>query len=30
MNAHEIDYEIHGEEMQFVSVVLDPNEAVVA
>lgn len=30
MNAHEIDYEIHGEEMQYVSVELDPMEAVVA
>jgi len=30
MNAHEIDYEIHGEEMQFVSIELDPMEAVVA
>jgi uncharacterized protein (TIGR00266 family) len=27
---HEIDYEIHGSEMQFVSVELDPQEAVVA
>ncbi|WP_445385372.1 TIGR00266 family protein [Robiginitalea sp. IMCC44478] len=30
MNAHEIDFEIHGEEMQYVSVELDPMEAVVA
>lgn len=30
MNAHEIDYEIFGEEMQYVSVELDPMEAVVA
>jgi uncharacterized protein (TIGR00266 family) len=30
MNAHEIDYHIHGEEMQFVEVELDPQEAVVA
>ncbi|MDG1573398.1 TIGR00266 family protein [Robiginitalea sp. M366] len=30
MNAHEIDYAIHGEEMQYVSVTLDPQEAVVA
>ncbi len=27
---HEIDYEIHGEEMQFVEVELDPQETVVA
>ncbi len=30
MNAHEIDYEILGEEMQFVEIELDPQEAVVA
>jgi len=30
MNAHEIDYKIHGEEMQFVEIELDPQEAVVA
>ena len=30
MNAHEIDYEIFGEEMQYVSIELDPGEAVVA
>ncbi len=30
MNAHEIDYEIHGEEMQYVEIELDPQEAVVA
>tara|TARA_R110002051_G_scaffold201653_1_gene268429 strand:+ start:1019 stop:1816 length:798 start_codon:yes stop_codon:yes gene_type:complete len=30
MNAHEIDYEIFGEEMQFVEIELDPQEAVVA
>ncbi len=29
-SMHEIDYEIHGNEMQFVSVELDPQEAVVA
>ena len=28
--AHEIDYEIHGEEMQFVEITLDPQEATVA
>lgn len=30
MNAHEIDYEIIGEEMQFVTVELDPEESVIA
>jgi len=30
MNAHEIDYEIYGEEMQYVEIELDPQEAVVA
>ncbi len=30
MNAHEIDYEIFGEEMQYVEIELDPDEAVVA
>ena len=30
MNAHEIDYHIYGEEMQFVEVELDPREGVVA
>jgi uncharacterized protein (TIGR00266 family) len=30
MNAHEIDYEILGEEMQFVEIELDPMEAVIA
>lgn len=30
MNAHEIDYKIHGEEMQFVEIELDPQETVVA
>jgi len=29
-NAHEIDYEIFGEEMQFVEIELDPDEGVVA
>ena len=28
--AHEIDYEIVGEEMQFVEITLDPNEACIA
>ena len=30
MNAHEIDYQILGEEMQFVEIELDPQEGVVA
>jgi len=30
MTAHEIDYHIYGEEMQYVEIELDPNEAVVA
>jgi uncharacterized protein (TIGR00266 family) len=30
MNAHEIDYEIYGEEMQFVEIELDPLETVIA
>jgi uncharacterized protein (TIGR00266 family) len=30
MNAHEIDYQIFGEEMQFVEIELDPQEGVVA
>lgn len=30
MNAHEIDYDIHGSEMQYVEVVLDPGESVIA
>lgn len=29
-NAHEIDYEIFGEEMQYVEIELDPQEAVIA
>src|SRR5437762_7807501 len=27
---HEIDYQIHGDDMQFVEIELDPNEAAVA
>lgn len=27
--CHEIDYEIHGEEMQYVDITLDPNETVI-
>lgn len=30
MQAHEIDYTIYGEEMQYVELTLDPNEGVVA
>jgi uncharacterized protein (TIGR00266 family) len=30
MNAHEIDYRIYGEEMQFVEIELDPRETVIA
>jgi uncharacterized protein (TIGR00266 family) len=30
MNAHEIDYEIFGEEMQYIEIELDPQEAVIA
>ena len=26
--AHEIDYELHGEDMQFVEITLDPGEAI--
>lgn len=30
LNNHEIDYKIHGEEMQIVEIELDPNESAVA
>ncbi len=30
MNNHEIDYVIHGNDMQFVEVELDPKETVIA
>lgn len=30
MKAHEIDYHIYGEEMQYVEIELDPQEIVVA
>lgn len=30
MQAHEIDYQIFGEEMQYVEIELDPQEIVVA
>ena len=29
-NAHEIDYRIYGEEMQYVEIELDPDEGVIA
>lgn len=30
MNSHEVDYEIHGDDMQIVEVELDPGETVIA
>ena len=30
MQAHEIDYQIYGEEMQYVEIELDPQEVVIA
>jgi uncharacterized protein (AIM24 family) len=30
MQAHEIDYHIYGEEMQYVEIELDPQEVVIA
>jgi len=30
MNAHEIEYQIHGEEMQYVEIELDPQETIIA
>lgn len=30
MTAHDIDYEIHGDDMQFVVIELDPGESVIA
>lgn len=30
MNAHEIDYQINGSEMQYVEIELDPGESVIA
>ena len=29
-NAHEVDYQVFGDDMQFVEVELDPGEAAVA
>lgn len=30
MNAHEIDYRLYGDDMQFVEIELDPQESVIA
>ncbi|AHA58156.1 hypothetical protein M493_14917 [Geobacillus genomosp. 3] len=30
MNAHEIDYQLYGDDMQFVEIELDPRESVIA
>jgi uncharacterized protein (TIGR00266 family) len=30
MNAHELDYEVHGDDLQVVAIILDPNETVIA
>jgi uncharacterized protein (TIGR00266 family) len=30
MNAHEIDYKLHGDDMQFVEIELDPGESAIA
>ena len=30
MNCHEVDYEIHGDDLQMVEVELDPGESVIA
>lgn len=30
MNSHEIEYKIHGDDMQVVSIILDPQETVIA
>ncbi|MFT7463634.1 MAG: hypothetical protein ACI9EF_001980 [Pseudohongiellaceae bacterium] len=30
MRSHEIDYKIHGDDMQFVEITLDPSETVIA
>ncbi|WP_456274970.1 TIGR00266 family protein [Bacillus sp. AK031] len=30
MNSHEIEYQLYGDDMQFVEVELDPNESVIA
>lgn len=30
MNSHEIDFELFGDDMQFVEIELDPRETVVA
>ncbi|OUM92957.1 MAG: hypothetical protein BAA00_14250 [Parageobacillus thermoglucosidasius] len=30
MNAHDIDYKLYGDDMQFVEIELDPQESVIA
>ena len=30
MQCHEVDYEIHGDDMQLVEIELDPGETVIA
>ena len=30
MSMHEIDYQIHGDDMQYIEIELDPGEATVA
>ena len=30
MNNHEIDFKLHGDDMQFVEIELDPDETVIA
>jgi uncharacterized protein (TIGR00266 family) len=30
MNAHELDYEVHGDDLQVVAITLDPKETVIA
>ena len=30
MQSHEVDFEIHGDDMQFVEIGLDPSETVIA
>ncbi|GAA3320123.1 hypothetical protein GCM10020331_029800 [Ectobacillus funiculus] len=30
MKAHEIDYKLYGDDMQFVEIELDPRESVIA
>ena len=30
MRSHEVDYQVYGDDMQFVEVALDPGETVIA